>query len=402
MPKYDVTKLMYVRSESDRLINKLDVDDYRVALMKAARTKVRNAIKTAFTAAKTNETYMARMNAAERTAFINIEPRFWPQGSLAYGTQNMPSHTPPQQIDVDDGVYLPIEALRDKPIVLKQVFFEIVDTALKELAVLENWGFDDQKSTCVRVELDAVTHLDVPLYAIPIERFDELQKAMGRAVLSREAVTDDGDINLRALLGEQKVYLALRERPHWKESDPIRIQEWFEGEQKIFGSIFTRTCRYLKAWRDFNWFKGGPSSIALMICVWETFNDRKTKFYTDSEALLAVARELPARLEAGVKNPVAPEETVFPRDLDDIEFNSIIRQTTLFSEDIRTSLESGTSRLGVVETMIKHWGTRVPHRADWVVSASSATAAVVTSTPAEPQPKPEIETMRSGTEFRSG
>ena len=360
MPKYDVTKLLYARSESDRLINKLNVDSTRIAAMKAARTKVRNAVKSAFTSAKSEEKYLARMSPIERTAFNSIEPRFWPQGSLAYGTQNKPCHIPPQQIDIDDGVYLPIEALREKPIVFKEVFFEIVDTALSALAVAEGWTFKGEKNTCVRLELDAITHLDVPLYAIPMERFDDLQKAMGRAVLNQEGVVEDSDFSLRALLGKEEVYLALRESPHWKRSDPIQIQEWFEGEQKVFGHIFTRSCRYLKAWRDFTWPKAGPSSIALMICVWETFRDSTKEFYTDSEALLAVSRDLPKRLQAGVKNPVAPDETIFPRNIDE----------------------------------------RVPHRPDWVMSASAAAASVVTSTPAHPQPKPDVGTMRSGTEFR--
>lgn len=395
MPKYDASKLMYRKFETDRFINRLNVDDDHVAFMRKARTKVRNKLKASFTKAKSNDIYLSRMDEADQSVFKNIEPRFWPQGSFAYGTQNLPAKAPPQQLDIDDGVYLPIEALRDRPIVNKQIFFDIVDTALRELAEEENWLFKE-KNTCARLELDPQTHLDVPLYAIPVERFEDLQKAMGRVALNQEQHLAEEEPGLRRILSDQEVYLAVRDNVHWIKSDPIRIQEWFEHEQAIFGDSLTRVCRYFKAWRDQRWEKGGPSSIAIMICVWEVFKEASTPFYLDCDAIHAVCKQLPSKLQAGVKNPVAVDETIFPRGIGDIEHKKILSITANFCNDIISVLDNGDSAKQVADVFVNHWGERLPLRPDWVEVASVAAAGVVGSTQATPQAKPNLGTMRSG------
>lgn len=396
MAKYDVSGLFYKKFETDRFINALNVGDIREASMRSARTKVRNKLKSAFTEAKSNIGYLSRLNEDQRTAFQNIEPRFWPQGSFAYGTQNMPAKTPPQQIDIDDGVYLPIEAFRDKPIVLKEIFFEIVDAALKNLAEEEGWEFKDNDN-CARVELDFETHLDVPLYVIPVSRFDDLQKAMGRIAINEAYLSDQYLDTFKRYLSEEEVYLAIRPSPHWIKSDPIRIQEWFEREQALYGSRLTRVCRYFKAWRDATWEKGGPSSIALMICIWHVFNDRRIPFYSDSEAVYYVCKNLPGLLRSKVYNPVSNhEEIIFPRGISASEHQDIVSLTEVFCDEITKSLSDGVSSLEVVETFIRHWGERLPKRPDWVISASVAAAGIVKSTKAAPQPKPNVTGMRSG------
>ncbi|MEZ0186068.1 MAG: CBASS cGAMP synthase [Candidatus Reddybacter sp.] len=399
MPKFDASKLLYNEFEKNRFINELEVEAGHIEFMRSARTKVRNKLKSAFTQAKSSDLYLSRMDEAEQTVFKNIEPRFWPQGSFAYGTQNVPAQIPPQQLDIDDGVYLPIEALRERPIVNKQIFFDIVDSALQDLAHDEGWAFV-AKETCARLELDWMTHLDVPLYAIPVDRFEGLQKAVGRVAFNEQYLDADDEQNMMRKLAEQEVYLAVRSNTHWKKSDPIRIQAWFEQEQELFGERLTRVCRYFKAWRDHCWGKGGPSSIALMICVWEVFSESARPFQTDSEAIHAVCKQLPNKLKQGVLNPVAEEETVFPRDLNTNEHDSIVSVAAIFCGDVVDVLDVGSSPELVVEKFSAHWGSRLPQRPDWVELANVAAAGVVKSTPASPQVKPKIGTLRSA--YRSG
>ena len=48
------------------------------------------------------------LNEDARAAFLKLSPRFWTQGSFTYDTLNKPYKTPPQEMDIDDGTYLPI------------------------------------------------------------------------------------------------------------------------------------------------------------------------------------------------------------------------------------------------------------------------------------------------------
>lgn len=400
MAKYDISGLLYKQAHQDRFINILTISDSDLSMMREARTKVRNALKSAFTRAKSDPKFLVRLDEEDQAAFKSIEPRFWPQGSFAYGTQNLPAHTPPQQLDIDDGIYLPIESMRDRPIVSKEIFFEIVDSALGDLAKQEkDWEFIGDNDKCARIELSSRMHLDVPLYAIPLERFDDLQKAMGRAALTEAMAFEDGEIRMRRMLAENEVYIALRNKGHWKKSDPIRIQEWFEAEQQLFGPRLTRVCRYLKAWRDHRWRTGGPSSIALMVVVWEVFSSARQPFASDSEALFAVCKALPDKLKNGVINPVADDEVIYPRNIETNEHEYDVAMASAFSREFLSALNSAHSSQEVVSTCAEHWGTRFPTRHDWVV-ASAAIVQGIESTPASKQPKRDVGTMRSG--YRSG
>ena len=57
----------------------------------------------------------------------------------------------------------------------------------------------------------------------------------------------------------------------WKPSDPGAVAQWFRDCSSVHGEQLQRICRYVKAWRDFHWTEGGPSSILLMILVTQGF-----------------------------------------------------------------------------------------------------------------------------------
>lgn len=397
MPKYDVSKLLFDQQYDDRFLNALDVDPEHIKFMKAARTMIRNKLKSSFTDAKSSEKYLARLSDDEKEAFQSVDPRFSPQGSFAYKTQNEPAQIPPQQLDIDDGVYLPIEVLRGKPVVNKEIFFSIVDDALKELAKEQGWLFKE-KNTCARIELDHKTHIDIPLYAIPEHRHAELQKAQGRVAMENAMDSAIIEESIPKLLEGDTVYLAKRDGSHWVESDPIHIQEWFQREQHLFGPRLTRVCRYFKAWRDHRWQDGELNSIALMICVWNAFVKSPQEFKTDSEAILAVCKILPAELEKGVKNPVNSEEVIFPKKhLAAVDVAYIISAAKDFSDEVIHALENGTSNQSVLNTIRQHWGQRIPNRLDLILSASVVGAqSQVSSAAARKQSKPQVNTMRAG------
>ena len=89
---------------------------------------------------------------------FTVRPRFFTQGSFAYKTINDPAWTPPQQMDLDDGTYLPMTFVQGaKPSVAAAAFFKIVDRALQALAKAEGWIFV-KKPTCARLIISICPH----------------------------------------------------------------------------------------------------------------------------------------------------------------------------------------------------------------------------------------------------
>lgn len=202
-------------------------------------------------------------------------------------------------MDMDDGVYLPLEEMQEQPVISKEVFFAIVDQALKKLADGEGWKFKE-KPYCARLEVSDRFHLDFPLYAVPYDRYSELLAKCAFEDFRSEERDD------RRRLPDGCVHMAARNSPHWIKSDPLLVINWFEGATCTQGEILRRVCRYLKAWRDYHFHSGGPSSITLMACAEETMKNRG--FTDDSAALLACAKALASQLERGVKSPIDDTE----------------------------------------------------------------------------------------------
>ena len=387
MPKYDATPLLYKNSESDRFIDKLNISEDHEAIMLKARRLARNKIKSAFTKARTDDQILSNLNKDERSALQSLEPRFYPQGSYVYKTQNAPERRP-QQVDLDDGAYLPIEIMRDRPILNKNIFFKIVDSALEELAKEQGWQFK-KKDTCARLIITNEVHLDIPLYAIPKDRFIDLQKAEGRTAKLDEA---QKFTESKRLLSEDEIYLARRDNEHWTKSDPMEIREWFLDSIKMHGEILRRVCRYLKTWRDVEWISGGPSSIALMICATEVFDNNHSGFTNDSSAIAAVLKSLPDMLNNGIKNPKNQDELIFPRGHDENEIKNIVDKARIASNDILSVLNHGASATEVLNTFKKYFGRRVPDQKGWILHLGTAAsaAAAVQATPARKTNEPKF------------
>ena len=112
-------------------------------------------------------------------------------------------------------------------------------------------------------------------------------------------------------LPEDRIMLARRDTG-WIESDPREIENWFIGAVREHGKVLRRVCRYLKGWRDFQWRKGGPSSITLMACVVDVFDDLNGTLpeNRDDLALQAVADRLDALFSRPILNPVLPDQNL--------------------------------------------------------------------------------------------
>ncbi|MEZ8382754.1 cyclic GMP-AMP synthase DncV-like nucleotidyltransferase [Vibrio splendidus] len=89
---------------------------------------------------------LSTMSSDERESFLKISPRFWIQGSYKYKTLNQPYQLPPQEMDIDDGTYLPMDVFDNKPRLGHGLFFLLVDAALRSLSEENSgWLFDGTK-----------------------------------------------------------------------------------------------------------------------------------------------------------------------------------------------------------------------------------------------------------------
>ena len=325
----------------------------------------------------------------QKAALKKLAPKFASQGSFIYGTMNTPCHQPPQQMDLDDGVYLPIEVLREGPIVGKGLFFKIVDAVLEELADIHSWRFVGDKPTCSRVIVRHDMHVDVPLYAIPRERYEVL--ALNRMDESLSFAMDQG----RGYLDSDDVYLAVRNKEHWIKSDPAKISRWFLGAVQDHGEILRRICRYLKAWRDYQFTNGGPSSITLMACAVGSFKEAGKRFKDDSEALLFCTERLYRQLQMGVANPVDESEPdLFPKsNMSENEKELILSGAERLKSQVKLALLNSINQQDVVSYLTGCFGSRIPNRPDLIQAAS---VVAVMSKPPKPQPQPKVENMQAG------
>ena len=284
----NVSKLLHTTTDPETFLANLTAEDED---LKAAKRKIRGHLRLAFA-------------VASRAEFdVEVQPRFFTQGSSSYRTLNDPAWPPGQQKDLDDGCYLPLSFVKgERPSKAAEQFFAFVDRVLGELAEDEGWELI-QKPTCVRLVIANDAHVDIPLYAIPDRDF---------ALLEARATQDHAMVEKRApdrwdALPSDKVLLAHRVEG-WKSSDPRKIHTWFLKAVDDFGERLRRDCRYLKAWRDHHHLDDDHlSSILLMACAWNAYKAVGEPFLPDREdqRLLRVVELLPAMLRKDMANPAS-------------------------------------------------------------------------------------------------
>lgn len=257
----NVSKLLHTTTDPETFLENLTLDASDSEKLRVARRDIRAFLKEWFAT-----------QSRQRLGVV-IEPRFFTQGSVSYKTINNPIYVPKQQMDMDDGCYLPLNFVRGaQPSDAASLFFNFVDEALRQLAKEKGWRFVE-KPTCCRLVIADDAHVDVPLYAIPDREFQSLEKAThARAdTVFREMAADTA---LRwEDLPPDTVLLAHREND-WIASDPRKIRRWFLDAVEVHGEILRRVCRYLKGWRDYNHpTLDGVSSIILMACAFEVFEE---------------------------------------------------------------------------------------------------------------------------------
>lgn len=282
------------------------------------------------------------MSDDARAAFLSTEPRFWVQGSYNYKTLNKPYHLPPQQMDIDDGTYMPMEMFKEQPLVGHRLLLLLVDASLASLAK-ENIGWKAIKlPSCGRIIVkEKDVHVDVPMYAIPKKQFMAREVAATR--MTMDSITANESYlskSAKVKLEEDCVYLAVRGNDKWIKSDPETVASWFKRAVVRHKEPMRQICRYLKAWRDVQWKDPNLSSITIMKCVVDTFDSIKMPNSLDhSELLLTVTERLSAQLKEGVKSPDTSDDgrLLFPKEN---MGKAIIQQIIFKADELHSTLYS--------------------------------------------------------------
>lgn len=325
-----------------------------------------------------------------------ISPRFRTQGSWSYNTCNQPAHVPPQEMDWDLGVYLPISVWEDnRPKLAAAAYYGLLEGLLKSLCAREGWTLR-AKDTCVRVEIGKCCHVDVPPYAAPDKQFAAIQE---RVLAKALALREDARYAEAIAFGEmpeadwdnlKEIVLASR-NGEWKPSDPGVVSDWFRHQIEEHGEQLRRSCRYLKGWRDFQWHEGGPSSVSLMICACQSFQPMHGR---DDLALLEVAHELGGKLAGNLH-----EELIDERE----DFNKLSSEERIVAaakaQSLYRALKSGLGanrweKTDVLNVLRAQFGPRMPNQLDWIVDDTPQ--GVVRAAPAVIVPQPEVRRTRSG------
>ncbi len=363
-------------SSDNNLLSQLELDDSEKIFISECKNKVRARIREGLSATL-KDTFGVEQN---------VSPKFFIQGSWAYKTLNSPCHTPPQQCDIDDGVYFPLSIMQEeqRPSIASDTLFSAVESILSALAEEENWELNSDKDTCIRLVLTERSHLDIPLYAIPDDSFLKMKtEAALRGYGQFSDALSKSDQDSWTQLPSNEVLLAHR-KEGWTPSDPRPIKEWFLDEVNTKGEQLRRVVRYLKSIRDMHWKSGGPSSILLMAASAPIFkrHDRR-----DDLALLSVLEQLPEQLRLGVDNPAAGQQSESLTDrLSEKELSEAAEWFERVASELNTAIYDSEPN-AACKLLIGVFGDRFPNIPSAITQSEAKevlAATPITSGPDEP------------------
>lgn len=382
----------------------LAVSETQENLLRKARDDIRDAVKAGFADWQHIAQRRVLMDATalrKGVADPALRPKFRMQGSAcpAYRTLNNPAHSPPQQIDYDDGIYLPVSFLAEtgNPVIAASGYFHLVETMLAPLCRDRGWTIDNTTKKCVRITLDDNAHIDLPLYAIPDQQFTRLvedaalaKKAADRAIYLLSSELGD---EVYKRLNQDELRLALREGK-WIESDPRLLEDWFKDAVATHGPQIRRVSRYFKGWRDFTWLNDcSLSSIILMKCVVDAFDDLKGRIpdNRDDLAVIEVASKLDGYFAGQIANPVLPvvlNDNWTPQD------RAAFRQKAVeLHQRVRDAVHGTDNIAYALASIAKVFGPRIPQ--DIALVSTTAEGTIRSYQPTK-LPAREVPRTRSG------
>lgn len=393
--------------QSNDYLKTITLDPKLEDKLRASRDKIRDALRSGLNSYTGFVPILSLFeNSLSANAPTSFKPRFRMQGSFVYRTINMPEHLPPQQVDLDDGMYIPMSFLEStqlggkRPIVDSSGLFTLVQNILQPLCDAEGWELDKSKSSCVRVKLSDIAHLDVPIYAIPDEEFSRIHEQVNKAygADSAKALLEEIDIENSLLykqLNPNLIWLAHRETG-WEHSDPKKVEDWFLQAIERHGEQIRRVSRYLKGWRDFKWKEGKLTSLSIMACVVDFYDKAEGEIPSqDDKALLLITQVLPHYMAKPIDNPVIRGKTLDDKWSAD-DRKEIINEATNLAASIKNALtQSGTNPKAVLNHLKSAFGNRIPDDESLVKIEQNKEAEILKYEPAKVS-EPNVRRTQSG------
>nr|WP_314447359.1 CBASS cGAMP synthase [uncultured Sphingomonas sp.] len=390
-------RLLYNAAGNDSYLNQLTVEEERRELLRAAREDIREEIRSGFAdwqdVIKRQELFEDRaLGSLEFASLSTLRPKFRMQGSWSYATLNRATQHPPQEIDLDDGVFLPTSFLTDggtvHPAIVSDAYFTAVETILEPLCAKKGWELGEPKPSCVRVIVDDEAHIDLALYAIPDGEYQTLLEKAERSTTASLGGIADGTFTAldETARFERYVYPALPEdhimlahrHEGWKPSDPRKLEDWFKAAVREHGEQLRRVCRYLKGWRDHEWDTCRLSSIALMATAVSAYeaSAMSPSAKRDDLALLMVAEALPGLLRGKIDNPVVEGQRL-DENWDECRAEFVSAAEAL-RDGLRAALAEPTAD-GVVASLHNVLGSFLPVEPDLVDMEKVTSANILSS-----------------------
>ncbi len=372
----------------------LQVAPAKEASLKEARREIRNAIRAAASRIRLEDRFWQGKMAVVRQLRNDITPKFFTQGSVAYNLLVDPCQRPPQQLDLDDGMYVRVDYLENgQPALVAKALFALVEEALRPLCERKGWNLITSKDTCVRVQISRDSHIDVPIYSAPRHLAESLSFAEEASRMGRVAKRAG---KVYPKLPSDQIMLAHRDGT-WEQSDPLKLQDWVEACVVRYGEDFRRACRYLKGWRDYAWDRCCLSSITIMAAVAEALEQLNGmhRNLEDDRLVYEVAHRLPDIFRSNLFNPVFPGQGVVLNDWSDEERANVVAAAAALAANMHSALRGTADATLVVQALRRAFGERIPYRPDVVEILPVVAATVAAEKPAK-VPAPKVTKSTSG------
>lgn len=383
-----------LKNSPSYLANLTITDSDREELM-SARKKIRATLRKSSKHLLSDDEYWqegTRFRNSWRERPQSIDLKFMTQGSFAYHTLNSPAQFPAQEIDLDDGMYVPVDFLDNgEPALAAKALFEFVEKSLSRLCDLNGWHVQ-KKTSCVRVQIRKGAHIDVPVYSIPRVKFELLVENLNEANFSTGSLARD-HVSTMIRLPSDQVMLALK-NGSWLASDPQKLHEWVQSRRERYGAAYIRVCRFFKGWRDFTWKDSALSSLCIMRAV-DMALEELHGFPTeerDDELIMKVAELLPDYFNSDIKNPVLTHLSL--NEWDSTDRASIVNAANVLNDEISSALKRTGDADLVVKKLQSSFGKRIPYRPDIVKIGSQIEA--IQKSDAATVPAPKVIASTSG------
>jgi hypothetical protein len=351
-----LNRLFYTTVVSDTFSDRIAPTPEQKRILNEARIAIREHLRPLISKATVTVLKMDKQ----------VSPRFRTQGSWRYGLCLQQAWVS-QELDWDYGIYLPVEVWEDNgpPHEMAPLYFNVVEGALKSFCASRGWDLIPGKNTCIRVKISKWAHFDIPLYAAPAQEFQFILEKAARAVSLR---ADSGTMTADSAAGEldeqewselDQIVLATRSGV-WTASDPEAVCRWFEQLEAEFKDQFVRVCRYLKAWRDFQWKNGGgPSSLLFMIIAAQNFQSCPGR---DDLALEAATRKLPQALLDPMYEPGIDDGIENFNKLDSDTAREASTKAAALAADLKRALAlPAGSEAAAIAILTEQFGDRIPN-----------------------------------------